>query len=164
MTYVRFAPALLMCWLATVVDAQVMIDDFSDLDFVTGTLWEGNQDNFIVNAAQQLQLNDDVAAQSVLYTGFSDTPLAQKEWRFWIHQSFAGSDNNQSRVYFAAQGIPGNYTGAGSAGVTGYFLKFGEAGSLDKIKLCRDDGTGSITELAESTDDISGGVLLYIRI
>ncbi|MFN9801731.1 MAG: Ig-like domain-containing protein, partial [Bacteroidota bacterium] len=33
----------------------------------------------------------------------------------------------------------------------GYFLKLGEAGSADAIKFCRDNGSGSISELASGT-------------
>lgn len=143
---------------------QVVQDNFSDLDFTNGTLWQGDAEQFTVNAAQQLQLNDAIAGQSHLATGFTPVSLNGKEWRFRIKQTFSGSDNNQSRVYFAATGVAASYSGAGSAGVTGYFLKFGEGGSDDRIKLCRDNGSGNITELAQSTLAIANSFDLFIRV
>lgn len=146
------------------ITAQVVQDDFSDLDFTNGTPWQGDADLFIVNADQQLQLNDVAAGQSHLATGFAPVSLSEKEWRFRIKQTFSGSDNNQARIYFAGTGIASAYTGAGTAGVTGYFLKFGEGGSDDRIKFCRDNGSGNITELAQSTLAIPNSFDLVIKI
>lgn len=125
-----------------------VVDNFNDGDFTTNPTWTGSS-TFIVNATQELQLNDVAPGQSHLTTSFSSINLANKEWTFTIRQTFSGSDSNQSRFYLSASGgSPWVYTGAGSAGVTGYFLKFGETGSADAIKFCRDNGTGTVIELA----------------
>ena len=39
----------------------------------------------------------------------------------------------------------------------GYFLKLGEAGSTDAIKLCRDDGASGIVELAAGSSGLIAG-------
>jgi hypothetical protein len=143
---------LLIAALACVLPSfSQFADDFSDGDFTQNPAWTGNTDKFIVNAEGQLQLNDNASGQSILSTSFPSASLDNREWRIWVRQNFAGSDNNQSRIYLAANGAPGAYTGAGTAGVQGYFLKLGEGGSADAIKLCRDNGTGNITEIASGT-------------
>jgi hypothetical protein len=139
-------------------------DSFTDSDFSANPAWTGNTDKFIVNTSQQVQLNDVAAGQSALSTSFASTSLQDKEWQIWVKQNFAGSDANQSRIYFACNGTPATYTGTGSAGVTGYFLKLGEGGSTDAIRLYKDDGT-QITELGAGTVGlISASFQIRIRI
>jgi len=133
-----------------ILRAQVS-DSFTDGDFTSNPTWIGQTTLFTINASQQLQLNDAAAGSAALSTSFPGTSLANREWQLWVRQSFAGSDNNQSRIYLSANGAPGPYTGTGTAGVQGYFLKLGEAGSADAIKFCRDNGSGSISELASGT-------------
>jgi hypothetical protein len=113
--------------------AQVLADDFSDGNFTTNPTWEGDDAVFIVNASGQLQLNDLVAEQSYLSSSFASASLNSREWHFYVKQTFAGSDANQSRIYFAASGPATDYAGAGSAGVSGYFLKLGEGGSAPML-------------------------------
>lgn len=138
----------MLCSLQTI--AQVS-DDFTDGDYTSNPTWTGSSP-FIVNALQELQLNDAVAAQSYLNTSFASTSLDNKEWNLKIKQTFAGSDNNQSRFYLTASGNGAwAYTTSGSAGISGYFLKMGEAGSADAIKFCKDNGSGTITELASGS-------------
>ncbi|MGF1564682.1 MAG: lamin tail domain-containing protein [Flavobacteriales bacterium] len=117
-------------------------DDFNDGDFTNGTLWSGTDADFIVNASNRLQLNSAAAGQSYLSTSFTETSLDDKEWRFYIRQSFAGSGNNYSRVYLTSNQANLSFTGSASAGANGYFLLFGEAGSEDAIRLFRDGNAG----------------------
>ena len=126
-------------------------DNFDDGNYTSNPTWTGSSP-FIVNALNELQLNDAIAAQSYLNTAFASTSLDNKEWNLYIKQTFAGSDNNQSRFYLSAY-TDGSwaYTTSGSAGISGYFLKFGEAGSADAIKFCKDNGSGTITELASGS-------------
>lgn len=141
---------LFIAWMCGTARAQ-FTDNFSDGNFTSNPAWEGTAADFIVNASLQLQLSASAAGQSFLYTAFPSTTIDNREWEIWVRQNFAGSDNNQSRIYLAANGSPGNYTGTGTAGVQGYFLKLGEAGSNDAIKLCRDNGSGTIVEIAAGT-------------
>ncbi|MDZ4822196.1 MAG: lamin tail domain-containing protein [Flavobacteriales bacterium] len=163
-SFLSFVIAVVAILAVHITSAQIVSDNFNDGDFTTGTLWEGTTDNFIVNPDAQLQLNDDVAAQSYLTTSFTSTSLDNKEWRIWVKQSFAGSDNNQSRIYIAASGNVLSYSGSGTAGVQGYFLKLGEAGTADVIKFCRDDGAGSVVELMAGTTNISSSVEMFIKV
>ena len=121
--------------------AQVVVSDsFDDGEILGNPLWQGNTDKFIATN-NELQLLDLVAAQSYLSTSFTSASLDNRQWNMYVKQTFAGSDNNQSRVYLTSSGNTLNYIGAGSAGVQGYFLKFGEGGSADAIKFYRDNGT-----------------------
>ena len=104
------------------VHAQIVADSFTDGDFTNNPTWSGDDGVFSVNTDSQLQLVDAVAEQSYLATSFPSASLSDKEWRMYIKQSFAGSDANQSRFYFASSAPAQAYSGAGSAGVTGYFF------------------------------------------
>ena len=134
------------------VHGQVVSDDFSDMNFDMDPTWAGSSAQFIVNTNEQLQLNDVATGQSYMATSFASTSLNDREWNCWIKQSFAGSDNNQSRFYLAASGTVLGYSGSGSAGVQGYFIKLGEAGSLDAIRFYRDDGVGTPVLLGSGPD------------
>ena len=150
MRYTKTLLCLVACLLSLFGNAQLS-DNFSDGDFTSNPTWTGNTSLFTVNALGNLQSADVVAGQAYIATSFASTSLADHEWNFWIKQTFAGSDNNQSRVYLAANGAVLNYTGTGSAGVQGYFLKFGEGGSADAVKLFRDDATGTPVEILSGT-------------
>lgn len=143
--------------------AQVLDDDFSDGNFTSNPTWAGDDAVFIVNASGQLQLNDLVAEQSYLGTAFASSSLNNREWHFFVKQTFAGSDANQSRIYFASDAAATGYTGSGSAGVNGYFLKLGEGGSADVVRIYKDNGT-SITELAACTSLIASTFQIGIKI
>ncbi len=147
-------------------DAKAQLfDDFSDGDFTQNPTWVGTTDNFIVNAQQRLQLNDTdpVLTQSYLAVPISATALDDVEWRFYIKQSFAGSDNNHSRIYLTSSQNQLIYSGNGSAGTEGYYLKMGEAGSADVIRFYRDNGS-STTLIASGTTSIASSVNMRIRI
>jgi len=129
-----------------------VIDDFSDGNFNTNPLWQGLEANFTVNGDAQLQLNDTYAGQSYLSTSFSETSINDKEWQFWIKQSFSGSDNNHGRVYLAMNGSDLSYSSGNGAAGTGYFLLFGEGGADDAITLYRNDGADTTpTEICAGT-------------
>ena len=139
------------------------MDDFSDNDITSGVVWQGNTENFSASSGS-LELNDlDVLlTQSLIQT---DVPLTlgEIEWRFYIDLGFSGSDNNNARVYLTADGVLQNYTATASAGVNGYFLKFGEGGSTDVIRLYRDDA-GSITLLASGTTSIAASFSCRVKV
>ena len=139
------------------------LDDFSDNDFTNGSSWQGNAENFTAeNGSLELNDLDPLTTQSLLQTSVPIT-LGENEWRFFIDLGFSGSDNNNARVYFVADGNLQNYTASGSAGVYGYFLQFGEAGSADVIRLYRDNA-GSITELGSGTTSISSSFACRVKV
>ena len=80
-----------------------------------------------MNGVQELQLNDVLAGQAFLSTPNGAAPLSNCEWRIKVRQSFAGSDNNHSRIYLIHSNGDLSFINAtpGTQG-SGYFLKLGE--------------------------------------
>ena len=124
---------LFLLFLPLSLFAQVT-DDFSDGDFTQNPMWSGMPDKFIINSSLQLQLNAEEAG-----TAYLSLPIAEyesMEWQFWIREAFAPSGNNFTDVWLSADNADlQNVT-------TGYFLRFGEAGSSDAIELFRKDAEG----------------------
>jgi hypothetical protein len=133
-------------------------EDFTDGDFSTNPIWTGTTADYIVNSSQQLQLNNTIAATSYLSTPHQLTTLNGKEWRFYIKQSFAGSGSNYGRVYLAADNA--DLTLAQN----GYYLQFGEAGSIDAIRLYKlENGTSSVI-CSGSDGQIVNSITANIRV
>lgn len=133
-------------------------EDFTDGDFSTNPTWNGSTADYIVNSSQQLQLNNTIAATSYLSIPHQLTTLSGKEWRFYIKQSFAGSGSNYGRVYLAADNT--DLTLAQN----GYYLQFGEAGSIDAIRLSKlENGTSSVI-CSGSDGQIVNSVTASIRV
>jgi hypothetical protein len=151
------------------VAAQIT-DNFSDSDFSSNPRWSGDSIEFTVNTSQQLQLNNTVAGSSYLSTYSPTLSLDNTEWRFYIKQSFSPSSSNYGRVYLASDNS--NLENP----LNGYYLQFGESGSLDAVELFRQSGTTSTSiarcanaQIASSfaigvkvTRDSSGNWNLYI--
>jgi len=118
------APQLLMAQL---------IDNFSDGNFTENPAWAGSDNQFIVNADSQLQLNSSGEDISYLSTPINTNDLT--EWRIWTKLSFSPSDNNNARIYLVSD--QPDITGS----LNGFFLKLGESGSADALELYRQSGT-----------------------
>lgn len=114
-------------------------DDFSDGDFTNNPAWDGDVADFIVNASQQLQLNNTVAGTSQLRSANLMPTLDDMEWRVRVKQTFAGSGSNYGRVYIVSDQADLN------GPLNGYYLQFGEAGSNDAIELFEQTGTTSVS-------------------
>jgi len=143
--------------LKTFAFAQVT-EDFTDGDFSTNPTWTGTTADYIVNSSQQLQLNNTIAATSYLSTPHQLTTLNGKEWRFYIKQSFAGSGSNYGRVFLTADNA--DLTLAQN----GYYLQFGEAGSIDAIRLYKlENGTSSVI-CSGSDGQIVNSIAASIRV
>ncbi|MEN9942951.1 MAG: hypothetical protein RLZZ91_952 [Bacteroidota bacterium] len=151
MHYKKLIPLAFALSSCTPLPAQVN-ENFNDGDFILNPTWNGSNAEFIVNATNELQLNNVLGGQSQLSTSSVNTSLDNKEWRISVKQTFSGSDNNHSRIYLVSNGSDLSFANAtaGSSN-TGYFLKLGEAGSTDAIKFFRDDGPLGIVELAAGT-------------
>ena len=151
MHYKKLLPLAFALSSCTPLPAQVN-ENFSDGDFILNPFWSGSNSEFIVNTSQELQLNNAIGGQSQLSTSTVDASINNKEWRISVKQTFAGSDNNHSRIYLVANGTDLSFANATSgSNSTGYFLKLGEAGSTDAIKFFRDDGPLGIVEIAAGT-------------
>ena len=104
-------------------------EDFTDGDFINNPIWVGTNTDFIVNTLEQLQVNNTLGDTSYLTTPHGLTTLDNKEWRFLVKQSFSPSSSNYGRVFLSADNS--NLTLVQN----GYYLQFGEALSLDAIRL-----------------------------
>ena len=113
--------------------AQVT-DDFSDGDFTQNPTWSGTTEQYVVNNSKQLQLNAE--GEGTAYLSLPITEYESMEWQFWIRETFAPSGNNYSDVWLCADNVDLTQV------TTGYFLRFGEAGSSDAITLFRKDADG----------------------
>lgn len=128
-------------------------DDFSDGDFINNPTWIGTTADFEVNTNKELQLSASAAGKSYLST--SSTFLeGNVEWQFRIKQTFSPSDNNYSRFYLVS-----DTNNLLIDSISGYYLRFGENGSNDAIKLYCQNGTthtllasGTAARIASSFD------------
>lgn len=160
---------LVLFFFPSLVRAQIT-ENFSDGNFSYSLFWTGDTSEFIVNTSQQLQLDNTIAGSSYLSTQSPATLLDSTEWRFYIKQSFSPSSGNYGRVYLASN--QANLEGT----LNGYYLQFGESGSLDAVELFRQTGVtntsiarGTNAQIAASfalgikvTRDASGNWKLYI--
>ena len=120
------------------IQAQ-LTEDFSDGDFTSNPLWNGDVSNFIVNGAMELQLNAPAVTDTsylVTETGILDFTNTVT-WEFRMNLLFSPSSNNSGRFYLCSN--QENLKGS----LDGYYIRIGESGSVDKIKLYRQDGTSS---------------------
>jgi len=110
-------------------------DNFSDGDFTANPSWSGDNSDYIVNPAFELQLNGTVADTS--YLSFASPFISNAEWQFWIKLTFAPSDNNNARIYLVSD--VANLQGP----VNGYYVRLGENGSFDSVDLWVQSGNTS---------------------
>ncbi|MBH18942.1 MAG: hypothetical protein CL851_00780 [Crocinitomicaceae bacterium] len=126
-------------------------EDFSDGDFNNSPQWGGDTSEFIVNTDFKLQLN----APSVTDTSYLSVETGTLDfssnisWEFYVKMDFSPSNNNNFRYYLASNN--NNLEGY----LNGYYIRVGENGSLDKLKLYRQDGI-STTLLASSLHESFG--------
>ena len=141
--------------LPMLASAQIT-DNFSDGDFTNNPIWSGDQTQFIVNTAGQLQLSSSGENISYLATPlvFSDS----NEWRIWIKLSFSPSDNNNARIYLVSDQV--DVKGS----LNGYYLKLGENLALDAIELYRQSGNISSLICRGTEGLISTSFAIRIRV
>lgn len=124
----KILSSLFLVFLSFFTFAQ-MVDNFDDGDFTNNPTWSGTSADFSINTGNQLQTNSSIAATSYLSTSNLLTDINNKEWNFFIKQSYSGSSSNFSKVFLTADNANLNSV------QNGYFLQFGEAGSNDAIRL-----------------------------
>lgn len=110
------------------VISQPVFSQFST-DFSEGNLdlWEGDKDNFIINASEQLQLKaPEGSTASWLYTpvSFTDSMV----WELYISLLFAPSTSNQLKVFLAVNSFDPDTA-------SGYYLEIGATGDQDPLEL-----------------------------
>ncbi|MBN8696487.1 MAG: lamin tail domain-containing protein [Bacteroidetes bacterium] len=146
-----------MLLMVTSAYAQVT-DNFSDGDFTANQAWTGDGAEFIVNASQQLQLNNTLAGASYLSFPNALASLDNTEWHFYISQTFAPSSSNYGRVYLVSD--QANLEGS----LNGYYLQFGEAGTTDAVELFRQTGLTSTSVCRGTNAQIAASFAIGIKV
>jgi hypothetical protein len=136
---------LVFLFIPLLLNAQ-LFEDFSDGDFTQNPAWTGTAEKYIVNSSFQLQLNASEAGSAWLSTPYSN-PGGNVEWRFWIRLNFSPSGSNYSDVFLVSD------QAELSGPLNGYFLRFGEAGSLDAIELFKKQGAQN-TSICRGTNGL----------
>ena len=117
-------------------------ENFSDGDFSTNPAWSGSTSDFLINTSRQLQTNQSIANTSFLTTAHGLSTLDDIEWTFKVKQSFSPSASNFGRFYLTAS------TTDPTSNPDGYFIQFGEAGSMDAVRLFKQE-SGTATQICE---------------
>lgn len=143
--------------LSTVCCAQI-VERFNDGQFTSEPQWSGNSSHFVVNSAQQLQLNNTAAGTSYLSTPFAASSLAGFEWEVYVRQSFSSSGSNYGRIYLVSN------QSMLSGPLNGYYLQLGEAGSNDAVELFRQAGTAHTSVCRATNAMIAGSFSIRIRV
>ncbi len=104
-----------------------------NLDFNDGNIntveWQGDIQNFIVNNRGELQLNATGAGESTIFTKFK-VPEDSIQADLYFRMDFSPSDANQANIYLFSDNININ-------SATGYFLRLGENGNNDAVRVFR---------------------------
>ena len=144
-------------FISSFASAQIA-DNFSDGDFTSSPTWSGDAAEFIVNASQQLQLNNTVAGASYLSTASPGSSIDNFQWSFYIKQSFAPSTSNYGRVYLVSD--QANLEGS----LNGYYLQFGEALSSDAVELFRQTGLTSTSVCRGTNGEIAASFAIGVKV
>lgn len=120
-------------------------DNFTDTDFTANPTWTGETTKFEVNGSSQLHLNAPALSDTAyLATAnslvFSDTI----QWEFYFSMNFDPSNSNNLKIYLVSD--QENLRGS----LNGYYLRFGENGSADRLKFFKQSATTG-TELFAGT-------------
>lgn len=127
------------------VKAQVS-DNFSDGNFTVNPLWTGNTSDWIVNASNQLQSNNNTA-NSNFYLSTASNLASSVEWELYVKLTFNTSSTNYADIYLTASA-----SDLLATSTTGYFVRLG--GTLDEICLYKKNGTGIITKIIDGVDAV----------
>ena len=119
-------------------------DQFTDGNFTLKPNWMGTDTKFEINSSFQLKTKDIQEDTAFLSVKHELTTIEDKEWRFWIKQSFSPSANNFSRIYLTASSYDLKTQ------PDGYFLQFGESGTVDAIRLFKSENK-VVKELGNGT-------------
>ncbi|MBK5279833.1 MAG: lamin tail domain-containing protein, partial [Bacteroidia bacterium] len=155
----KFFTLKLLFFVANVCVAQIN-DSFSDGDFTSNPVWSGSNADFIVNGSNQLQLSNSLAGTSYLTVPFNVADLSQfdLEWQVYVKQTFASSSSNFGRVYLVSD--QQNLTQP----LNGYYLQFGEAGTIDAVELFQQTGTVRTSICRATNGSIAASFALRIKV
>lgn len=141
----------ILIWAAVTTLQAQFSDNFSDGNFTSNLIWEGETTEFFINAAGELQLNAPDAGNSILMTK-ANFPYAAV-WDFKTRLEFGPTTANLLRIWLVANSLANDSDG--------YYLEIGETGSADALRLYRRQnnvatllGTGVAGEVGTDPTDI----------
>ncbi len=114
-------------------------DDFSDGDFTNSPTWTGEDTKFEVDGSFRLHSNGP-AVSDTAYLSTSTGTLDFNQtiaWEFVVEMQFSPSNNNNARIFLMSDNA--NLRGS----LNGYYVRIGESGSTDAIKIYEQSGTTS---------------------
>ena len=132
-------------------------DSFSDGNFSHEPHWTGDIGNFIINDSLQLQLYDNQANKSDLFTAFHNTQQTTT-WELLCSLNFEPSASNRLSIILMADQPDFK------SGFNGYFLRLGSSGSDDAIELRKQQGNTSTLVAAGFSGTIASHPSLRIQI
>ncbi|MBC8173055.1 MAG: lamin tail domain-containing protein, partial [Chitinophagales bacterium] len=139
----------------SVVFGQTFSDSFDD-DDIAG--WGGDVVNFIANGTGQLQLQGDCASGGENYLSAEAATLDTAMWEFFVDLDFDPSGSNYTKVYLQSD----NADLSGS--LNGYYIRIGEDGSADAVKLYRQEGLSSSLILTGISGEVAVSPTIRIRV
>jgi hypothetical protein len=121
-------------------------ENFDDGDFVG---WAGDDTAFIIDALFQLQLDGNCEDGGTNYLSAAASTFDTATWEFFIDLGFDPSASNYTRFYLQSDNPDL------AASLNGYYIRIGEDGTDDAVKLYRQEGfthtlllTGILAEVA----------------
>jgi hypothetical protein len=137
-----------LCLLQVCIQLRAQFsEDFNNINSLTSPAWQGNVSHFIVNASRQLQLNAPAAGDSYVYTKYK-IPQDSIMVDLFFRMNFDPSDNNQTKIYLFMDRPEENLA-------NGYYLRLGENGNNDAIRVIRLINGVSTVIASGSMGDIS---------
>ena len=151
---------LLFLSLPIFVNAQTIFQDsFTDGDFTNNPQWSGDVLKYTV-IGNELRINDlGFSGSASLYSSLSIRDSISWEFLVRTNLTTAGpSSTNRVRVYLQADNS--NFA---SATLNGYYLQFGETGSLDALEIYKVTN-GASTRILRGTDATVATAVINCRI
>lgn len=118
------------------VNAQVN-DNFTDANFTVAPIWQGNNADFIINTAKQLQTKLNTIPKTV-YLSTPNSLSLNTKWSFLVKLSLDPSTGNQTRIYLTSDKADL------LAPLNGYYILIGESGATDSYDLFKQTGSTSV--------------------
>lgn len=134
----KFNYLALLIFLFNNVTAQLS-ENFSDGNFTVNPIWTGDTSKYEIDTTFKLHLNAAALSDTAyLSTNINVLDLNQPiTWTFYTEMNFSPSNTNNIRIYLVSD-TP-NLRGS----LNGYYLRIGENGSTDRIKIYKQTGTTS---------------------
>ena len=128
----------MLCCAFSKVNAQ-FTENFSDGNLDADPTWTGDTDEFLIDAAFDLQSNGDTISSTnrEIYISTPSTSINDTQWEFFVNPKVSTSSNNRMDVFLTSD--LAQLTGDNR----GYFVRIG--GTPDEVALFRKDGTGNET-------------------